>query len=192
MRQKQLIVLGVLVAVLLGGADYLVNVRPTAPVLQSQVLTPPSSKSFTLQALEASGTGYVSLERARVTQFFEKTDVSDLPSVAIFRSVAAKEGADPLIVYEAEGPAKQGPLTYLNIKLKILQALTEGETINENNQFGQNSFYLNDLSSPDTAFLTVQLGDVIMGFQYSKANPDNFLSVKSVIASLEALVLPNS
>ncbi len=41
--------------------------------------------------------------------------------------------------------------------------------INETNDFAINSFYMNDNSRPNTAFLTVRVGGLIYGFSYPKA-----------------------
>jgi len=40
--------------------------------------------------------------------------------------------------------------------------------VNETNDFGINSFYMNDNSRPNTAFLTVRVGGLIYGFSYPK------------------------
>lgn len=40
--------------------------------------------------------------------------------------------------------------------------------LNETNDFGVNSFYMNDNSRPNTVFLTVRLGNLIYGFSYPK------------------------
>ena len=40
--------------------------------------------------------------------------------------------------------------------------------INETNEYGDSSFYINDTRRPNTAFLTVKVGDFIYGFSYPK------------------------
>lgn len=55
---------------------------------------------------------------------------------------------------------------YSSLKEKAKSSLNS--TINETNQFGKASFYLNDSTRSDTAFLTVRYQSLIYGFSYPK------------------------
>ena len=54
--------------------------------------------------------------------------------------------------------------------------------INETNEYGDGSFYMNDTKRPGTAFLTVKLGNLIYGFYYPK---EYHPQVKNLIKLLE-------
>lgn len=52
--------------------------------------------------------------------------------------------------------------------LKTRAASGLGATVNETNQYGLASFFINDSGRPNTAFLTVRIGGLIYGFSYPK------------------------
>ncbi len=54
--------------------------------------------------------------------------------------------------------------------------------INETNEFGDASFYMNDLRRSNTAFLTVRFGQLIYGFSYPK---DYHPQIRNLIALLD-------
>lgn len=92
---------------------------------------------------------------------------------------------EPLYIYEIKGSKDQGNFTYLNVKLQfIAQINATTETINEDSQFGQNSFFFNNLNYKNAAFLITQIGDRVFGFQYSKASQETYESIKSIIQSI--------
>jgi len=64
------------------------------------------------------------------------------------------------------GPSSQIDQLYEVLKARAAEGLqTE---INETNEFGNKSFYLNDKSRPSTAFLTVKVGSLLYAFSYPK------------------------
>jgi len=135
--------------------------------------------------------GYQVISQLQTRQLFEKIDLSNLSNVTIVRNELTKKAeaeeavAPPLFIYEMSGPAGQGSLTYLNVKLQfIAQIDTAAETINETSEFGQNSFFFNDRNYENTGFLLVQIHDNLFGFQYDKSDPAVYDNIKRIIQSL--------
>ena len=62
------------------------------------------------------------------------------------------------------------------------RAVSTSTSINETNEFGNSSFYMNDLSRSSTAFLTVRIGRLIYSFSYPKQYHPQ---VKNLITLLE-------
>lgn len=93
--------------------------------------------------------------------------------------------SEPIYIYEIKGAKDQGSFTYLNVKLQFISQINATtETINEDSQFGQNSFFFNDLNYKNAAFLITQIGDTVFGFQYSKSSEGAYESIQSIIQSI--------
>jgi hypothetical protein len=56
--------------------------------------------------------------------------------------------------------------TFQLIKLRSSAGI--GIEVNESNEYGNSSFYMNDQNRPDTAFLTVRIGKFVYAFSYPK------------------------
>lgn len=54
--------------------------------------------------------------------------------------------------------------------------------VNENNEFGQGSFYMNDSRRSNVAFLTVRIGSLIYGFSYPK---EYHAQIKNIVTLLD-------
>lgn len=92
----------------------------------------------------------IDFEDSDVRQSIIRTDNEMLAKVTVVRPGTGSEVGD---MYEIiKGRAAAG----LNTE------------VNETNDFGQGSFYMNDASRQGTAFLTVRLGGLIYGFSYPK------------------------
>jgi len=66
---------------------------------------------------------------------------------------------------------KMGPLASVNEVYELLKVRSGQDldtTINETNEYGDLSFYMNDANRPQVAFLTVRFGPVVYGFSYLK------------------------
>ncbi len=138
-------------------------------------------------------------KRTRTNQIFERFDMSTL-SARVYRNDLESETKAPvdetgtgtvtvppsrlLTVYEVQGPENQGGLTYLNLKLKLVDQIDATGAMNESSQYGQNSFFYNDLNHPDTAYLVTQIKDNVYGFQYGKTDEETFKTIKAMINSL--------
>jgi len=135
--------------------------------------------------------GYQVINQLQTRQIFESTDLSNINNITITRNEFIKraeqeeETLPPLFIYEIRGPASQGSLTYLNVKLQLIaQINTVTKTLNETSEFGQNSFFFNDKNYENTAFLLVQIHDNLFGFQYDKGKTTVYDDVKRIIQSL--------
>lgn len=132
------------------------------------------------------------------SQIFDKIDLSSVKNIQVVKTVMQKEAVpatlpsteplpvdtksaqplaaeaavpEPITFYEIRGLKDQGSLTYLSVKLQFVAQINSlTENLNETNAFGNGSFYYNDLNSPSTSFLVVQIGDNLYGFQNNKKN----------------------
>ncbi|MBU0577288.1 hypothetical protein KJ742_01795 [Patescibacteria group bacterium] len=133
---------------------------------------------------------YVIIERNRTQQIFEKFDLSALSDVRIYQNTLSKSRLttgpeeEKIIIYEIQGESNQGRLTYLNLKMRLTDQMEHTASINETAKYGYNSFFYNDLNQENTGFLLTQIRDNLFGFQYNKANEDNFGIVKSMVDAL--------
>lgn len=134
--------------------------------------------------------GYKVASVVAASQIFDKIDLSSVKNIQVVKTVMKKEvvpatpkpgqpsGAEgavsvpePITFYEIRGVKDQGSLTYLSVKLQFVAQLNSlTENLNETNTYGDGSFYYNDLNNPETAFLLVQIGDNLYGFQSDKKN----------------------
>jgi hypothetical protein len=140
------------------------------------------------QALLGQSAKYKRTSRNRTNQIFEKIDLSNISSITLFQNILEPIGSGtPITLYEIQGPAKQGAITYLNIKLAFVSQMDANESLNETGQFGINSFFYNDASSASTVFMLTQVGDNLYGFQYSKADAKALEDIKEMINTLTLL-----
>ena len=70
--------------------------------------------------------------------------------------------------------------TYNFVKERISKAVNM--TVNETNQFGYASFYMNDPKRPDTSFLTTRIGGLLYSFSYPK---EYHSQIKNLIKLIE-------
>lgn len=124
--------------------------------------------------------GYLEKE-AFDDQFFKTIDVSDLEDVEITKTVIRTQESLLAKVYIF----KAGIQTNINEVYQIIR-LRSGEglgvQVNETNDFGIASFYLNDPKRSGTAFLTVRIGGLIYGFSYPK---EYHSQIKNLIQLIE-------
>jgi len=193
MKKLHVAIVLLLLIAAFAATDFAVNVKRT----RLQGVPPPSADPYPnfVQSIVGKNPdiGYVFLKRNRTKQLFEKFDLSSLENIRIYRSIL-EQAVQPtapeekvkkqMVIYEVQGPDNQGGLTYLNIKLKLIDQLDATGNINEAGSFGYNSFFYNDMNYPDTAFLLVQIKDNLFGFQYEKTDEETFKTVKAIIASL--------
>ncbi|MEK7673467.1 MAG: hypothetical protein AAB373_06310 [Patescibacteria group bacterium] len=113
--------------------------------------------------------------------FFKTMDVSDLEDVEITKTVIRTQESLLAKVYIF----KAGIQTNINEVYEVL-SLRAGEglgvQVNETNDFGIASFYLNDPKRSGTAFLTVRIGGMIYGFSYPK---EYHSQIKNLIQLIE-------
>jgi len=161
--------------------------------------TPPieAAKNITQEILEGSelGSMYKIEKRTRSTELFELFDLSDLASIAIYKNILIDTGTAgqlPINIYEIHGPAGQGAITYLNIKLAMIDQLGSEEGINETGDYGFSSLFYNDSRNPSTGFMLSQIDDIVFGFRYNKKSRQAFDFIQSLVNNYMSQVTNNS
>jgi len=112
---------------------------------------------------------------------FKTIYINDLYDVDVQKSAIKADNAMLAKVYVF----KIGPLSSLNEVYEVLKMrATEGLDIevNETNDFGDGSFYMNDSRRSNVAFLTVKIGSVIYGFSYPK---EYHAQIKNLVTLLD-------
>jgi len=198
MKKLQLAILILAVIALFGFADYFVNVPEGIPSPKSslpssqqgedgteppKVVTHPNITKHILESGDLEEI-YSIEKRTRSTELFESFDLSDLANVSIYKNILINVNADgqlPIYVYEIHGPAGQGGITYLNIKLAMIDQLGSAAGMNETGNFGYTSLFYNDEKNPSTGFLLSQVEDIVFGFKYNKKSIQAFDFVKSLV-----------
>jgi hypothetical protein len=205
MKKLQLAILILVVITLFGLADYFVNVpggiKNPLPLLpaKTQEKSPDVTDypNITGQLLDQTDLGkkYSVEKHTRSTELFENFDLSDLSNIGIFKNIIIQTGSTvqlPIYVYEIHGPAGQGSINYLNIKLAMINQLGSAKGINETGGYGYNSLFYNDEKNPTVGFLLSQVGDIVFGFKYAKDSTEAFDFVKSLINNYMSQVTNNS
>lgn len=114
-------------------------------------------------------------------KLYKTISVDDLADVEITKTVIRNKDALLAKVYIFKaGVDSNINEVYQLIKLRAGQGL--GTTINETNDFGLASFYLNDPNRSQTAFLTVRIAGLIYAFSYPK---EYHAQVKNLIMLIE-------
>jgi len=198
MKKLQLSILILAVIALFGFADYFVNVpegipSPTPALPSSQQnedgQQPPEvvvHPNITKQILDAGGLdgSYTIEKRTRSTELFESFNLSELANISVYKNVLIgvdAQGELPIYVYEIHGPAGQGSITYLNVKLAIIDQLGSAEGINETGDYGYSSLFYNDKKDQSTGYLLSQVEDMVFGFKFNKRSSKAFDFIRSLV-----------
>lgn len=172
--------------------DYYLNHKGALPVNQpvSETTEPTTAKTpLNPQKIAAGNTyeGLRVLKQSKTDLLFEKINLSNVEGVQQIRSELSSglQNETNLIIYEIQGNVGQGGITYLDVKLQMVAQIDQGtESVNENSQFGNNSLFLNDQNNLNTAFLLVQAGDSVYGFQYQRDDETMYNRIQAIIESL--------
>lgn len=186
MKKSSLALLLLFFIILFAALDYGLNARGSLPGKRVTSETPDEAPNLTQKLLEKNPLTLEShiVSRQRTLELFEKFDLSPLESLRIYRNHIEFPTGTPLILYEVQGPGSQGGVSYLKVKLALLDQIDATEHLNETNDYGEGSFYFNDLNAPETAFMLTQVGDHLYGFQYGKRDTQNLEIIKSLIQTL--------
>lgn len=201
MKRLPLVIIVLIAIVTLAAADYIVNAPleslptfKTQPADDNQIGA--SYSNITQMLVDSNPTefNYVITKRDRTKQIFDKFDMSSMESSIIFKNVLDKkeseDGGDQIVIYEIQGPQNQGRITYLNLKLKLIDQMGAAGSINEVSGYGYNSFFYNDKNNENNGFLVSQIKDNIFGLQYNKKEDGgNFEIIKLMIDALNHLNL---
>ncbi len=201
MKKAALIIVIGIAIVAFAAVDYFVNaplensVKLSATVPDNEQ-SPDSYANIVQMFIDGNPQfNYVISKRNRAKQLFEKFDMSSLENTVIFKNIMEKKGenhsdTDSFIIYEIQGPQNQGRITYLNLKLKLIDQLDASGTMNEVSGYGYNAFFYNDLNNANTGFLLTQIKDNLFGFQYNKTDESkSFEDIKNMIEALKSLNL---
>lgn len=164
-----------------------VVVERTAPVASTDLLV----KNVNDESLRIAGfTDFVIKPRPFDGKLFDLFDISMLGPLEIVEKnvIENRNGneANVLKVYEfGLGDKDTTQEVYDYLKAKIKSEL--GTTVNENNQFGLSSFYINFGAPDDNAFLVVKTRSNVYALSYPKAkygNKDYFVLVSALLKEL--------
>lgn len=208
MKKLQLVILILVVITLFGFADYFVNLPEGIPRPRPSVPTEPSDDTsqapnvithpnVTKQILESGDleSRYKIEKRTRSTELFEIYDLSDLVNVGIYKNILIgvdTQGQLPIYVYEIHGPPGQGSITYLNVKLAMIDQMGSEAGINETGDLGYSSLFYNDTKNPSIGFLLTQVEDMVFGFKYNKKSRPAFDFIKTLVNNYMSSVSNNT
>jgi len=213
-KSSLILIILIIIALFAGADYYLNNLKdqalPKIPKPTTDTVSPDKSEfADAAFKLNEDVIGYKLVSQKKTSQIFEKIDLSNINNIKIyldtFEKASApaqipvtetteatppaptdvKENNQSIYLYEIHGPVGQGSLTYLNVKLQFISQINATtEVLNETGEFGQNSFFYNDQSFENVAFLLTQAGDNLYAFQYNKVDPVIYNDVKSIVAKI--------
>ena len=213
MKKSQIVIIILVIITMFAGADFYLNNLGTQAKLPRIPAKPSDSLAMDDQTQTQTGfidstfkkdgdvQGYKVEGQTKTSQVYDKFDLSGIKNINIYLDKLTKPSAAPvapesstgnaentssnIYLYEMHGPAGQGSLTYLQVKLKFLEQINAvTQTLNETGDYGQNSFFYNDKDYENVAFLLVQIQDNLFAFQYSKSDPAVYETVKAIITTL--------
>ncbi|MBU1151975.1 hypothetical protein KJ632_04080 [Patescibacteria group bacterium] len=122
------------------------------------------------------------LEDERADGYLFKTIyIDDLYDVEVKKSVIRTETALVAKVYVFKiGPKSDVDEVYQVLRIRSSEGLDS--EVNETNEYGDRSFYLNDLRRSSTAFLVSRIGDLVYAFSYPKEYHPQIKNLLGLIA----------
>ena len=195
MKKLSLALLILAILGLFAFADYYVSLPKGLPKIPSKAPSQTSETeapevvshpNITKELLDKGGlqANYKIEKRTRSTELFETFDMGNLANVSIYRNIligADSENQLPIYVYEIHGPQGQGAITYLNLKLAMIEQLGSEAGINETGDIGYSNLYYNDPKNTSTGFMLSQVEDVVFGFKYDKKSRQAFDFIQSLV-----------
>lgn len=98
---------------------------------------------------------------------FESLDLRDFQSVPVFQYALTQDNRSLALFNEFRADSHlMSQEVYGYLKERFSQVI--GAVVNETNQFGENSFYINFLEKPNQAFLVVKLQNNVYALTYQK------------------------
>lgn len=120
------------------------------------------------EQVRSAGFANAYLEEEKSDDLLYKTiQLNDIEGLEVLKTMVRTE-QDVLAKVYVLKPGINMEVSDLYNLLKGRAAQGLNSEVNETNQFGQNSFYMNDSARPGTAFLTVRIGGLIYSFSYPK------------------------
>ncbi len=118
--------------------------------------------------LKSAGFTNATLDTESFDGFLYKTIyLQDLKDLKVFKNVIKSTDSTLCKVYIIDvGPMNSPKDVYNTLKTRGSEGLDI--EINETNEFGDSSFFMNDSRRQNVAFLTVRFGNLIYGFSYPK------------------------
>lgn len=145
------------------------------------VITP---KNIYLRDEQLKSAGFISAyleEETHDGSLYKTIYTDDLYDVSVKKFIIKSDETMFAKVYIlSTGPSSSISEVYKVLKIRGAEGL-ELE-INETNQYGDGSFFINDSRRPNTAFLTFKLGNLIYGFSYPK---EYHSQIKNLVKLLE-------
>jgi hypothetical protein len=142
------------------------------------------SRNVYLREDQIKSAGFVGayLEQEPHNGYLYKTiQIDDLFDVEVTKSVIRTEDSLFAKVYVFTiGPNAVVSEVYQVLKMRGAEGLDI--ELNETNEYGDGSFYMNDARRSSTAFLTVRFGELIYGFSYPK---EYHSQIKNLIALID-------
>ncbi|MBD3331147.1 hypothetical protein GF354_06535 [Candidatus Peregrinibacteria bacterium] len=106
--------------------------------------------------------------------------IDDLPDVSFTKYVIRDQSRLFAKVYVISPESSTSNAVYKSIKARAEASLNS--SVNQTDEYGDGSFYLNDSTRSSIAFLTVKIGPSIYGFSYPK---EYHPQIKNLISSME-------
>ncbi|MDD3861576.1 MAG: hypothetical protein PHP74_01675 [Candidatus Gracilibacteria bacterium] len=143
-----------------------------------------ASKNIYLRDEQLKSAGFISAyleEESHDGSLYKTIYTDDLYDVSVKKFIIKSDETMFAKVYIlSTGPSSSLSEVYKVLKIRGAEGL-ELE-INETNQYGDGSFFINDSRRPNTAFLTFKLGNLIYGFSYPK---EYHSQIKNLVKLLE-------
>ena len=194
MKKLQLAILILVVIAIFISADYFVNMpgglpapSPSLPKTETNETAPVAREvPNVIKQILNQGTFpsvYTLEKRIRTTELFEDFNMNEVANISIYKNILISSESEkgPIYIYEIHCPVGQGAVSYLNIKLTMIDQMGAEEGINETSEYGYNSLFYNDKKRSANAFLLSQVDDIIFGFQYSKDSSSAFDFIKTLV-----------
>jgi len=147
-------------------------------------LSDPSAPKITFELISRTGLANVSLQRVPFNGImFERVDLRDFKSVPVLKTNLVENGHDPIgefYEFHASSSLLANEI-YLLIKEKAGGSLES--TVNETNDLGEKSFYINYSDKKITAFPVVKIGESVYALSYEKGLHSHMQTLIKLLSS---------
>jgi hypothetical protein len=134
--------------------------------------------------LQKAGFGGVTLQRVPFNGIlFENIDLRDFKSVPVIQNNLLENNRNRTATFVEFITGSRMLASEIYALLKEKAGKQIGTTINETNQFGDNSFYVNYYDRTENSFLIVKIGDSVYALTYQKGLHDSIKQLLSIISN---------
>lgn len=188
MKKKLLTPIIIAICLLLAAIDFVANDYGSSLNLTASIFNLTDSSKVLIQKVEREDSNLKVAQEIETQNLFNKINLEKVEAIQKTKEVLFNKNNVPYVkFYILEFNSKEHAQNFLTIKKLFtdLEKQVDAITINETNDYGSASFYVNDTENETTATFVTLTQDGVWGIEYSKETASSLKELLQKITSTE-------